>query len=81
MTKSEFIKYWEMVEPVMSQKVNDRMVSVIECNLIDHCGGYALTYYPNHILWESEMAFLLASANVMCLSAQCVFGSGFIYIC
>lgn len=81
MSKDEFIKYWAKVEPIMTQEVNGRMVNVIECNLIDSCGGYALSFYPHHILWENEMDYLLACAKIMCLSVQCQFWNGLIYIC
>lgn len=80
MTKSDFIKLWAQIKPVVTKQVDGHAAIECDCEFIDYCGGYQLNLRPEFRLWPNEMIFLLSSCELLCCCAECNFYRGLITI-
>ena len=80
MKKSEFIKLWALIEPVVTKPVNGHLAIDCDCEFIDHVGGYQLNIRPKCLLWPNELMFLLTACDLLSCCASCSFSTGLIRI-
>lgn len=80
MSKTEFIKLWAQIEPVVTKPVNGHIAIDCDCEFIDHVGGYQLNLYPRCLMWPNELMFVLSACDLLCCCAACSFSNGLIRI-
>jgi len=80
MKKSEFIKLWAQIEPVVTKSVLGHIAIDCDCEFIDHVGGYQLNLRPQCLMWPDELMFLFSACGLLGCCASCSFSTGLIRI-
>ena len=80
MTKTEFMKMFQLFKSVVSRDSEDLFSYAPSAHLIGHCGGYELELHPGRIMWEKDLVCLCGMAEKMCFSMECKFYNGSIII-
>ena len=80
MKKTDLIKLWTRIEPVITKPVNGEIAIECDCEFIDHCGGYQLNIRPKCLMWPNELICLLSTCELLYCCAQIAFYDGSIRI-
>lgn len=80
MTKEIFCRFYSLFTELVKQEVSGEYCMNASCQLIDHCGGYALELHPDCLMWGREMSLIQSLCDCMALSFEVRLWSGSLII-